>query len=50
MNIQGNLKGYRKSLKKWVWRQKIPVELQIEAKTKELLSIQMSEKNGARAT
>jgi hypothetical protein len=39
INIQGNLKGCRKSLKKWVWRQKIPVELQIEAKTKELLSV-----------
>jgi hypothetical protein len=45
MNIQGNLKGCRKSLKKWVWRQKIPVELQIEAKMKELLSIHMSDKS-----
>jgi hypothetical protein len=46
-NIQGNLKGCRKSLKKWVWRQKIPVELQIEAKTKELLSVQMSDNSDA---
>jgi hypothetical protein len=37
INIQRNMKGCRKSLKQWVWRQKILVELQIEAKTKELL-------------
>lgn len=39
--IQGNLQGCRRILKKWVRKQKNPVEQRIQTKNQELLQIQM---------